>query len=146
MPSEIKWETAASRDELLTTQLNSLADQARIDRAGEIDNTDGDQLGVLELNVTFGTAPDSGGYVLVYFVKALDGTNYEDGSSTVEPAAEAIIAHISLRATTSAQRRMSRPFELPPCKFSTILLNESGQSFPASGSTLHLLRFNPENQ
>ena len=101
-----------------------------------------DRWGKLELNVTFGTAPVAGGYVEIYVVTAPDGTNYEDGSNTVDPGAHKLVDRIPVRAVTTAQRLTGRMIQLEPAKTKFMLLNGSGQAFPASGSTLTLYTAN----
>jgi hypothetical protein len=148
MANAIKWEAAwNSRGNVLTTQLNSLADGSRTAAGAEISNqTNLDQYGKLELNVTFGSVPGTGAYVAIYQVTAPDGTNYEDGSSSVDPGMHTCIARIPVRGTTSAQRLMSPVFQLQPAKTKYLLENQAGQAFPASGSTVELFTSNDEVQ
>jgi len=148
MANAIQWQSApTSRGNVLSTELNSLADAARTDAGTEIDNSVNlDTYGCLEMNVTFGTAPGAGGYVALYIVTAPDGTNYSDGSSTVDPGADTLVLSIPVRAVTTAQRKITKWFPLPPCKLKFILRNESGQAFPASGSTVELFADNFELQ
>jgi hypothetical protein len=101
-----------------------------------------DMFGVLELAVTFGTAPSAGGYVEIYMVTAPDGTNYEDGSDTVDPGTHKLIDRIPVRAVTTAQRLSGRLIPLLPEKTKFLLYNGSGQAFPASGSTMTLYTTN----
>lgn len=138
-----KWAAYTSRGNVLSTELNALANAGRSSAGTEIDNaTNLDMWGKFELNVTFATAPVAGGYVEIYAVTAPDGTNYEDGSNSVDPGPGKLIDRISLRESTTAQRRTGRMFPLEPSKTKFILLNGSGQAFPASGSTLTLYTTN----
>lgn len=148
MPSAIQWEAAwNSEGNVLSTELNSLADGSRTNAGTEVDNsTNLDQYGKVEINVTFGSAPSAGAYVDLHAVTAPDGTNYEDGSSSVDPGSHTMVARIPVRATTSAQRLMSRVFPLEPAKTKFILVNQTGQAFPASGSTVELFSSNDEVQ
>lgn len=148
MANAIKWEALLSdRSTVLTTELNSLGNTSRTNAGSAIDNgTNLDRYGFLELNVTFGSAPSAGGYVALYMVTALDGTNYDDGSSSVDPGTHTLVTTIPLRATTNAQKLHSVRFELPPCPIKFILENRSGQAFPASGSTVKLFTVNEEVQ
>lgn len=139
----IKWAAYTDRGNVLTTELNALANAGRSAAGTEIDNaTNKDRWGKFELNVTFGTAPSAGGYVEIYAVTAPDGTNYEDGSNTVDPGTHKLIDRIPVRAVTTAQRLTGRQFPLEPAKTKFLLLNASGQAFPASGSTLKLYTTN----
>jgi hypothetical protein len=143
MASE-KWASGwTSRGTVLTTELNSLAASSRTNAGTEISNqTNLDRYGVLELQVTFGSAPSSGGYLELYMVTAPDGTNYEDGSSSNDPGGHTLAAIIPVRATTSAQRLLSAVFGLEPAKTKFILSNQTSQAFPASGSTVTLYTAN----
>jgi len=139
----INWNTLTSRSTVLTTELNSLANAARTNAGSALDNgTNLDEWGWLELAVTFGTNPSATAYLAVYMVLAPDGTNYADGSSSVAPGSDTLVITIPVLASTSAQRKTVGPIRLPPCKIKFILENQSGQSFPASGSTVTLYTSN----
>jgi hypothetical protein len=138
-----KWAAYTSRGNVLSTELNALASAGRSAAGTEVDNgVNLDMYGVLELQVTFGTAPSAGGYVEIYMVTAPDGTNYEDGSNTVDPGAHKLVDRIPVRAVTTAQRLTGRMIPLLPEKTKFLLYNGSGQAFPASGSTLTLYTTN----
>jgi len=138
-----KWAAYTSRGNVLSTELNALASAGRSAAGTEVDNgVNLDMYGVLELQVTFGTAPSAGGYVEIYMVTAPDGTNYEDGSNTVDPGTHKLIDRIPVRAVTTAQRLTGRMIPLLPEKTKFLLYNGSGQAFPASGSTLALYTTN----
>lgn len=139
----IKWAGYTDRSTVLTTELNALANAGRSAAGTEVDNgANLDMYGVLELSVTFGTAPSAGGYVEIYMVTAPDGTNYEDGSNTVDPGTHKLVDRIPVRAVTTAQRLSGRLIPLLPEKTKFLLYNGSGQAFPASGSTLTLYTTN----
>ena len=144
----IKWETAPnSRGNVLTTELNALGDGNRSNAGSEIDNSVNlDKYGMFEINVTFATAPDTNGPLHLYLITAPDGTNYGDGSSSVDPGPDAYLLTINVRAVTSAQRKMTRMFEIPNTKFKLILENQAGFAFPATGSTVELFTSNDEIQ
>jgi hypothetical protein len=127
---------AGSIASLLTTGLNSLANNALV--AGSAYTGGGDYLlAELELVVTFGTGPTVGG-VSVWFLRAPDGTNYEDGSSSVTPARNADVV-FPLRAVTSAQR-ITRRVLVPPGTWTPLLKNDgTAVAFAASGNTLKVL-------
>ena len=148
MANIINWATGAvDRGDVLTTGLDALANGSASAVGGEIDNsTNLDQYAILELNVDFVSAPTLGTTCDIYMVKAIDGTNYEDGSATVVPAGSCLVASIDMLATTAAMRRTSGIFTLPPCKVKFLLKNNSGQAFPNSGSTVGLYTFNDEVQ
>ena len=141
----IKWAGWTSRGAVLGAELNALANSGRSAAGTEVNNaTNKDRWGKLELAATFGTAPSAGGYVEIYAVTAPDGTNYEDGSNSVDPGAHKLIDRIPVRAVTTAQRLTGRTMPLEPAKTKFLLTNGSGQAFPASGSTLTLYTTNEE--
>lgn len=148
MPNQILWDASlVSRSTVLTTELNSLANASRTNVGSEINNGSNlDRYGWLELSVDFVSAPSAGGHCLLYMIPAYDATNYADGSSSLAPGANLLTAIIPVAATTAAQRVVSTRFELPPCKIKFILENQSGQAFPASGSTVTLYTANEEVQ
>ena len=138
-----KWAAYTSRGNVLSTELNSLASAGRSAAGTEVDNgANLDMFGVLELSVTFGTAPVAGGHVEIYMVTAPDGTNYEDGSNSVDPGTHKLIDRLPVRAVTTAQRLTGRMIPLLPEKTKFLLINGSGQALPASGSTLTLYTTN----
>ncbi len=148
MPNAILWQTSPnSRGNVLSTELNALANGSRTNAGTAVDNsTNLDKFGYLELNVDFVSAPSAGAYCTIYMVMSLDGTNYADGSSSVDPGADASIITIPILASTAAQNKQVGPIPLPPSKFKLILENSTGQPFPATGSTLELFTANDEIQ
>lgn len=148
MANAIKWEAAPnSRGNVLSTELNALASGSRTAAGGAIDNSANlDKYGYLELNVDFVSAPSAGAYCVVYMLMSLDGTNYADGSGSVDPGADAMCITIPILASTAAQNKQVGPISLPPSKVKFILENQTGQAFPATGSTLELFTSNDEIQ
>jgi len=141
----IKWSGATDRGTALTTELDALAAGSRSNAGSEIANqTNKDKYAVLELTVDFVSAPAAGGFVRIYMVVAPDGTNYEDGSSSVDPGAHKVVRTIPVRADTAAQRLTSVPFLLSPYKTKFLLTNDTSQAFPASGSQVKLYTWNDE--
>jgi hypothetical protein len=132
-----KWATLADRGNVLVSSaapdLYGLANGSRTNAGNEINNASNlEEYGWLELNVTFGSSPTAGGYVAIYMVTAPDGTNYEDGSSTVDPGAHTWVCNIPVRASTSAQRLRSPMILLQPFKTKFIALNSTGVAFPST--------------
>ncbi len=148
MANQILWDAAyTSRSTVLTTELNSLGSGSRTDGGTELSNqTNLDQYGVLEIQVTFASSPAAGSYLQLHMITAPNGTNYEDGSSSVDPGAHTVVANVPVRATTNAQRLLTDLFVLKPGKTKFILYNGTDKSFPASGSTVTLYTANDEVQ
>ena len=148
MPNIINWATIpTSRGNVLAAELNALADNARSDQGTEIDNSVNlDTYGMLELNVDPTAAFLTGGFVSIFLITAPDGNNYGDGSSSVDPGADTWFLNIPLRAVSTAQRKMTKVFPLPPAKMKFILENQAGLVFPSAGTTLELFTMNYEVQ
>lgn len=147
MPSAIKWETTLTSRAALTTELNSLATNTRTAASSAIDNSSNlDTYGYLEFLGTWGTNPSAGAYVVIYMLISADGTNYADGSNTVNPNTDAAIAVIPILASTSAQRKVVGPIQLPPAKIKFIVESQTGQTLASSGNTLTLWTNNYEIQ
>lgn len=127
---------------LLTTELNSLANNTNATPSSAYDNTvgqtgDGYTLCDVELVVTYGTNPTAGTCIVVWFLATQDGTNYEDGSSSVTPGRGPDVV-FPVRAVTTAQRIIKRTM-LPWGIFKALLRNDgTGQTFAASGNTLKI--------
>ena len=148
MPNEIKFaDKMSTATSVLSTELNSLADGARSDAGMEYGNSVVlNTFAQLELVVTFTSAPDSGGYVILHMITAANDSNFSDGSSSVEPCPNEGTFIIPLRASTSQQRRKTIPFRLTPAKTKFLLTNESGQALPSSGTQVYLYTWNEEIQ
>lgn len=134
---------------VMTTELNSLANNARAISAAEGSDatTAADLFGDFELVVTFGVAPTLDTTVDLYLVRSADGTNYEDGDASVRPAAEAFVGSFQLRAVTTAQRMIIRDVPMPPGLWKAVILNNgTGQAFAASGNTLKVRTHNRQVQ
>lgn len=143
MAGSTKWEAAAQAT-VASTELNSLANGSAA-LGAEYDNSSGLYIrGIFELNVTFGTNPTANSLINVYLVPAPDGSNYDDSVTGAGGSAPVTgyIGGFPLRAVTSAQKVPLgiglQTIEIPPMKFKLLVLNNSGQSFPASGSTILL--------
>ena len=139
-----KWSGYTSQGNVLSTELNSLGNGSYCSAGSAYDNTTNlDRFGVAELSVTFGTAPTSDSPIHLFAVIAPDGgTNYTDGGGSVRPPDAVYLGTFQLRNVTTAQIVHTKRFELPPGKMKFVAYNGSGQSFPASGSTVKLFTFN----
>jgi hypothetical protein len=134
-----KWSVAADRGIVISSandgsgNLYGLANGSRTNAGAEINNSSNlDEYGWLELVVTFGSAPSTGGYVGIYMLTSPNGINYEDGSTTVDPGAHTWVCNIPVKASTSAQRVRSPLILLHPFKTKFIALNGTGVAFPST--------------
>lgn len=119
---------------ILTTELNSLANNANTAASSAVDNTSALDLFVdLELVLAAqGSARSSGAIVSVFMVHALDGTNYDDVNETTAE----LVAVFPLDAATSARRRTVRDVPVPPGLFKFFARNGTGQTLAASANTV----------
>lgn len=128
---------------LMSTELNSLATNTAAVASSAFNNVqgggggDGYTLCDLELVVTFGTSPAASTGISVWFLGQPDGTDYEDGSSSVTPA-RLPDAVFPVRAVTTAQRIVRR-IAIPPGTWKALALNDgTGQALAATGNTLKI--------
>lgn len=140
MATTNKYLRGSTEESLLTTGLNSLANNG-LAVSGAITITDsGHILADVTLVVTYGSAPTANTGCSIWFLRETDGTNYEDGDASTTPARAPDLV-IPLRAVTTAQR-IIRKCVLPPGTFKALLKNDgTGQAMAASGNTLKLKPF-----
>jgi len=149
MVSKVLWDQSATPSSIMTTALNSLADNTISGASSVVDNAANlDTMAWLELNVTYGTAPsDANPSVDVYIAESLDGTNYQDAPVTGgTDQAHLFMGSFPVRKVTSAQRLVIGPFAIPPSKFKLYLDNQTGQAMAATGNTLDIKVANLEGQ
>jgi len=116
----------------LTTELNALANGSATAASSAIDNTSALDL-FMDLTLTVATQGGSrstGATVSVYLVPALDGTNYDDVTTTTAE----LVAVFPLDAATTARQATRRDVPIPPGLFKLFALNSTGQALAASGS------------
>ena len=132
-------DTRGTATTALDTGLNSLANNA-LALSSAITLSTGEpgyQRCEAELVVTYGTAPTANTACVVWLLREIDGTNYEDGSTTVTPSRNPDLV-FPLRAVTTAQRIVVIG-DLPPGSFKVLLRNDgTTQTMAASGNTLKI--------
>ena len=145
--SQVKWDTApTSRGNILTTELNSLANDAYSAVGPAFDNTSNlDQFAWVEVNLA-SLNPTTGAFITLFLVQSLDGTNYEDEPSSTLPGYHAIRAVIPIKTGSATKRAISDMFRIPPGHFKPVLRNDCNVAFGASGNTVELFTANDENQ
>lgn len=127
---------------LLSTELNALASGSRTNASSAVDNDNASNrylFAAFELAVTFSSTPLSGKTVDLYILPSIDGTNYADGSSSVNPSSAQYAGSFPVRAVATAQRLLLYNVALPPTDFKVLLINNAGQTMAASGNTLKLV-------
>ena len=119
------WNTPSSRTTGIASA--SIANAAgfvgsAIDNATNLDDT-------LDLQVTINcaSAPTANTVLYVYLLFSLDGTNYEDGSTSLQPV-KVPIASIPARAVTGAQVVSVSGIPIPPQPFKIACWSALGQT------------------
>jgi hypothetical protein len=76
----------------------------------------------------------------LYWVRTVDGTNYEDASSTIFPRASLLGAFL-VHNTSSPQRLILPEVRLPPRDFKLLVHNQTNGAFASSGNVLKMLTY-----
>lgn len=127
----------------LTTELNALADSGYSAVGPLLDNSVNlDRFCIAVCAVDFVSAPTLNSVISLFAVVAVDGTNYEDGGASLRYPDDSYCGVFQNFNTMAAQLFVTKPFELRPFKTKFALLNQSGQAFPATGSTVNFYTFN----
>jgi hypothetical protein len=139
-----KWGNLSSPVSLLTTELNSLADNAASAASSAIANqTNLDVYADIEL-VLASLSPAAPNYCTLYILEAIDGTNYPSATAGVlrnQPSQ--ILCSFSLDTTAStAQRVVVRNVVLPPGSFKVVLDNHAGVALASSGNSVKMNTYN----
>lgn len=135
MATTQKW-ARGTADTLLSTELNSVNNNSNAIKSSSVTlTTESYVLAEVELRVQFGGTPTANTAVSVWFLREVDGTNFEDGSGSITPARNPDVV-IPVRATSNVQR-IIKSCILPAGSFIPLIRNDgTGQSFAASGNTL----------
>lgn len=135
MATTQKW-ARGTADTLLSTELNSVNNNSNAIKSSSVTlTTESYVLAEVELRVQFGGTPTANTAVSVWFLREVDGTNFEDGSVSITPARNPDVV-IPVRATSNVQR-IIKSCILPAGSFIPLIRNDgTGQSFAASGNTL----------
>lgn len=124
---------AAAELKNIVTTAGTLSDSA-------IDNTVGHQFADIELLIDLATPATAGGYVELWFIKAIDGSNYESGADAVFPARPADVV-IPVRSTTDDSQVVTvGPVLWPQGVFKVLFRNSTGQT-TTNADSLTLVRY-----
>jgi hypothetical protein len=120
--------------------LQNCAAAAIVTSAVEVDNSGGDQYGEVVLLWNPVSTPEAGGNISVWWLEAVDGTNYETlhGATLIPQRRPDLVFPIGSEAGSAhdAQRIVLRS-TLPPCKFKAVLQNNTSvASENTSGASL----------
>jgi hypothetical protein len=127
--------------------LNSLGVGARDDTTStQMDNTSATTrwgYAVCELNVQYASSPT--GRILVWLLPSYDGTNYPDGSDSIEPSVPPAWS-IPIRSVTTAQRIVwPFPVELMPAKYKVVIKNDVDVAIDSAGNTFAIKRYGDQS-
>lgn len=127
-------------DAIATASLNSMANNANV-LGSAISLTSGEpgyQRCEAELVVTFPSAPTANTAFCCWLLREVDGTNYEDGGTSVTPTRPPDLI-FTVRAVTTAQRIIQECDMPPSSAFRALLRNDgTGQAIASSGNTLKI--------
>lgn len=113
----------------------------------EIDNTaNKDRFCSVELTFRENAAPAAGAPFYLYLLQALDGTNYEDGGTAVQPLKGPDGAFPASADNTTVHKITRRNIPIGPFKFKPLVWNATGQNSYASSVILLLYTHNEEIQ
>lgn len=130
---------AESATSILTTELNSLANNTISTASSAIDNSSDCHLFMdVELYVhTQGSNRSAGATVALLMLHTLDGTNYDDAH--IDTAEVCAVFTFDATATT-ARRRTIRDIPIPPGLFKLAVRNQTGQTFASGSNTVKYRR------
>ena len=122
----VKWALFSSVE--LVETLESITTTSRKLSTTVVDNeTDRQRFMSMSLRSDFTLSPVASGHWKVWIITSLDGTNYEDGTSSITPARPHDVI-FDLRGATGQQVVNIFNVEIPPLKFKLLCINESGQT------------------
>lgn len=137
--SETQWTAYDTIESYLTTELNSLADNANVLGAA-IDFTAAGADRKLYMDVEINLASldlsaELNPALYLWILGRTDGTNFEDGGTSVDPARQPD-AIVPLRVVSGAQRVFVQKLLTTPDQGKILIENQSGASLAATGNTV----------
>jgi len=130
----------AASSNVLTTELNSLADGSVTALSSEVDNTTNKSMYAdLQLDLASLTISSTTAYVDVFIVPTVDGTNYPDWTSgaVANYHQQYYAGSIAVKNVSAAAARANASYiQIPPGKFKWAVRNGTGASLAGSGNTL----------
>lgn len=109
------------------SEIKNVANAAIVTGATAIDNTAGDTLMDLELLIDLATAATAGGYVAIWWLRALNGTDYENIESATPARAPDVIIPVRV-TTTDSQVATVGMVPMPQGLFKVVFQNNTGQT------------------
>lgn len=129
--TQVKWSPYSVPFTLLGNELSALGNNA-LSAAGIVIQSDGSLYFDVEFVAGAAFSPTDKGAIDVWMLRSLDGTSYEDGSSSVTPPRDAD-AIIPVRGGTSITPRAGYPRQrLPVGYYRGLARNRTGVPLPAN--------------
>ncbi len=137
--AEVKFLDDTTITTLLTTELNSLANNGRVLTGAFNNDTELDILADFELVAGFAVAPAAGAVIELYRLPSVDDTNYPVGDSSNDPQALLRVGFFEVRlAQTAAQTLVIPEVRLCPRNQKFLVKNTAGQAFASANNTLKI--------
>ena len=145
MPNEINWEAADSY-----TGSSCIVDEEPAHDAGvvgaEIDNSTAlNRWMALYFDITWASGTLDGP-VEVFVIYAVDGTNYDSGSTSLKPFHRNKVADLEIEETGSNRHYTLLDIPIRPFKFKVVLWNSTGETFATNGLNCDAYTYNEEVQ
>jgi hypothetical protein len=137
--SEVRWGAYDNIVSYLTTELNSLANDANVlgaainFAAAGVDRKQYMDIEVYLASVDWSAQTNPAIYI--WLLPRTDGTNFEDGAAAVDPA-RAPDKIVAMRAVNGAQRLITRLLLTTPDQGKMLIGNRSGVALASSGNTV----------
>ena len=143
--SELRWTSYGSLVTYLSTELNSLANDAN-KLGSAIDFASANRKMYMDVEVYLASIDLSGQTnpaIHVWLLARTDGTNFEDGSDSITPA-RAPDKIVPLREVNAAQRVFARFLLTTPDQGKLLIKNKTGTSLASSGNTVKYRLYSQE--
>lgn len=135
----------------MTTELNALANSSTttlaISSVGGMSGIFGQSqtAGAVYADAEYaagGTAsPLAGGFIELWLLRSLDGTNFEDGTAAIPPARPADLIIPVRDGTAITPRAGASGLVLPPFSWKALVRNQTGVALPATGNKISLTAY-----
>ena len=153
MPNAVKWASPATI-EVVGTELDSLGSGSVAAISAEYANAaNNHRWASYALSVDFASAPTSGGTVDLYLIPEIDLAAYATVTASTVPQLAYLICQFTVQNVATAEIIGGRSFvdgglicQIPPLDYKFVVVNNTSQAFPASGSTIDQTTYNEEIQ
>ena len=143
--SELRWTAYGSLVTYLSSELNSLANDAN--KVGSaIDFSAANRKLYMDVEIYLNTvdlSAQTNPAIHIWLLARTDGTNFEDGSDTVTPA-RAPDKIVPLREVNDAQRVFARFLLTTPDQGKLLIKNKTGAALASSGNTVKYVLYSQE--